>query len=150
MVLFRRGTVLLLHRHKDGEEEDWVLPGGQPEAGEGTAACARREVHEETGLRVDVGRVAFVLETIDPEREHRVIEIVFLASRGNRVSGEPIEREPGLTPVFVPVDDLPGLNLRPPLGGYLRGIHGARLRSTAAYLGNLWRASWLETSDVGR
>ncbi len=50
------------------------------------------EVDEETGLRVDAGRVAFLLETIDPEREHRVIEIVFLASRGNRASGEPVER----------------------------------------------------------
>ncbi len=29
--------------------------------------------------------------------------------------------------------------MRPPIAGYLRGLHQTRLRQTAPYLGNLWR-----------
>lgn len=43
--------VLLVHRTGDGRD-DWVLPGGTPKHGETLAACARREVLEETGLRI--------------------------------------------------------------------------------------------------
>ncbi len=64
-IVVRQQAVLLIHRTYDGAE-DWVLPGGTPSAGESTAACARREVREETGLRVDPARVAFVLEVVGP------------------------------------------------------------------------------------
>ncbi|HEX3832446.1 MAG TPA: NUDIX hydrolase [Solirubrobacteraceae bacterium] len=33
---------------------EWELPGGRPELGEDLPACLRREIEEETGLRVDV------------------------------------------------------------------------------------------------
>ena len=45
----------------------------------------------------------------------------------------------GAQAFFVPVEDTSGLTLRPPLAGYLRGLHRTQLRSTAPYLGNLWR-----------
>src|SRR6266487_1539949 len=57
-VVFRADAVLLCQR-SSGE---WVLPGGTPQHGEGSAACVLREVREETGLLVDPWRVAFVLE----------------------------------------------------------------------------------------
>jgi 8-oxo-dGTP pyrophosphatase MutT (NUDIX family) len=49
---------LLLVRHGDPRtgEEYWVLPGGGREKGETLAACAVREVFEETGLEVRVIR----------------------------------------------------------------------------------------------
>jgi 8-oxo-dGTP pyrophosphatase MutT (NUDIX family) len=99
-----------------------------------------REVLEETGLRVDASGVAFLLETTDPAGERRLVELVFLASEP---AGQIAPRvlEPGLEPVFVPVEDTPGLILRPPLAGYLRGLHRERRPSTAAYLGNLWRST---------
>ncbi|HXN60920.1 MAG TPA: NUDIX domain-containing protein [Acidimicrobiales bacterium] len=49
-ILFFRDERVLLCRRTD-EEDVWVLPGGTPAAGEGTAAAARPEVAEETGLR---------------------------------------------------------------------------------------------------
>jgi hypothetical protein len=82
--------------------------------------------------------VTFLLETTDPDGDRRLIEVVFLAAeRDGRA--EPRTAEPGMEPLFVPVEETPGLVLRPPLAGYLRGLHRARFRSTAAYLGNLWR-----------
>jgi 8-oxo-dGTP pyrophosphatase MutT (NUDIX family) len=78
VIVFRDDEVLLVQRVRNGG--DWVLPGGCPRPGEGMAACARREVLEETGLRVDVTRVAFALEAIGPNGNERTIEIVFLAA----------------------------------------------------------------------
>lgn len=134
VIVFRNDSVLLVRRDRHG---DWVLPGGNPEPAETTGSCARREVREETGLEVHPGRCAFVLETIDPERTRRVIEIVFLGTESRRE--QPIAREPGLMPLFVPLDDLQALPLRPPLAGHLRGLAGTKLLQTAPYLGNLWR-----------
>lgn len=76
-IVFRNGEVLLVRRSARG---DWVLPGGRPHPREGVLACARREVREETGLDVDPGRCAFVLDTINPRGDQRVIDVVFLSS----------------------------------------------------------------------
>ncbi len=136
-VVFRGGSVLLLQRRRD-HTRDWVLPGGSPRAREGAAACARREVAEETGLQVDISRVAFVLETSNQQARTHVVEIVFLAGLSDQRT-QPQPREEGLTPVFQPVDALGQLDLRPPLGGHIRALHARGTLSTAAYLGNVWR-----------
>lgn len=45
--------VLVIHRP---QYDDWTLPKGKVEAGESDEACAVREVEEETGLAVRLGR----------------------------------------------------------------------------------------------
>lgn len=49
----REDTRLLLVRHNDGTHE-WGLPGGAIEPSEHPADAAAREVHEETGLDVEI------------------------------------------------------------------------------------------------
>lgn len=135
-VMFFRGDTILLCRRTD-QVNRWVLPGGTPRSGEATAAAARREVAEETGLQVAAERVAFVLEASSWERDQHLIEIVFLGAERDR-SALPRQMEGTLEPVFVPVEELDKVGLRPPIAGYIRGFsrtHG----STAAYLGNVWR-----------
>jgi 8-oxo-dGTP pyrophosphatase MutT (NUDIX family) len=63
--LARVGTVVLLRddgaalmQHRDDKPglsraAMWVIPGGHQEPGEASAACARRELEEETGYRCD-------------------------------------------------------------------------------------------------
>ncbi len=136
-VVLRRRSVLLVHRVR-GAEDDWVLPGGTPRAGESTAACARREVLEETGLHVDPSKVAFVLEVLGPDGGPRTVDIVFAAADAVPAT-EPQEQEPGLSPAFVPVEEISGLDLRPPLAGHIRGMLGQRGRLYAPYLANMWR-----------
>ena len=51
-LLVRDGRVLVVHR---AEYDDWSFPKGKADAGESDEDCARREVEEETGLRVELG-----------------------------------------------------------------------------------------------
>lgn len=137
-IVFRKDAVLLVHRASDGAGT-WALPGGTPREGESMAACARRELFEETGVSADPSRVAFVLEAVAPGASRRTLDIVFLLT-GPASGAEPQVREPGLEPHFVPADRLNELELRPPIAGYLRGLLGQGARQgTAPYLGNLWR-----------
>src|SRR5688572_4881264 len=71
-----RQKVLLTRRSDNGR---WCLPGGQMEAGESAAETCQREVWEETGLHVQVGRLIGVytnphrlLEYADGNRFHLV------------------------------------------------------------------------------
>jgi 8-oxo-dGTP diphosphatase len=138
-IVVRNRSVLLIHRAHRGAD-DWVLPGGTPKPGESMAACARREVCEETGLHVDPARVAFVLEVVGPNPGPRTVDIVFSAVPAE-ADQQPAEREPGLKPVFVPVDRIQTLDLRPPLAGPLRRMLSHRGGLYAPYLANLWRPS---------
>jgi len=134
VIVTRGDEVLLIHRSGD-DHDDWVLPGGRPGPRETTAACARREVREETGLEVEPQRCALVLEVIDPSTGDRTVEIVFV---GASISRSDLVGEPGKTPAWVPLAKVRELHLRPPIGGYLPGIVSGT-RTTAAYLGNMWR-----------
>jgi 8-oxo-dGTP diphosphatase len=58
-VLVRDGRIALIHRPK---YDDWSLPKGHLEDGEGWEDAARREVEEETGMRGRLGR------ELDPAR----------------------------------------------------------------------------------
>jgi ADP-ribose pyrophosphatase YjhB (NUDIX family) len=142
VVIVRNDAVLLLHR---GEADEWVLPGGRPRPGESMLSCARREVHEETGLHIDPGRCAFVLEVAAPDRAIHIVELVFLANP--RVGELQVHGgEPGRKPQWVALADLAGVPLRPPIAGHLRALAHDR-RQTAAYLGNVWRPAPGATTD---
>src|SRR5271155_5480798 len=49
----RKGRYLVLERGQEPYRGRWDLPGGFVEAGESPAAAVRREIFEETGLRVE-------------------------------------------------------------------------------------------------
>lgn len=67
-VLFRDDGRLLLQRRSDNGL--WGLPGGAVEYGESVVAALQREVVEETGLAVDVGRLIGVYS--DPAH-HQIV-----------------------------------------------------------------------------
>ena len=101
-------------------------------------STARREVLEETGLRVTPTRCALVGEAIEPGSGLRTVDLVFLSDAAPGELARPLVGEPGTVPEWVALADLPSLRLRPPIGGYLPALQRAPQHS-AAYLGNLWR-----------
>lgn len=66
----------------------WYAPGGRLVPGESLPECAAREVHEETGLKVDVGDLVYVFEYWEEEFNRHKVECFFLATvRDGRFPG---------------------------------------------------------------
>ncbi len=76
-----RGRVLLAKRGQAPRKGLWSVPGGKVQFGETLAEACKREMREETGLEVDVGRRVTVLERICREGNdvtHHFVIIDFL------------------------------------------------------------------------
>ena len=76
--------ILLGKRNNDPQRGSWIIPGGKIHAFESIAEAAARELHEETGLIVEVGDHFNVYEIINPPNEHRIV----IYSWGKVVGGE--------------------------------------------------------------
>jgi 8-oxo-dGTP diphosphatase len=63
-VVIQRQSVLLIRRGKEPHQGEWTLPGGMVELGEGVEAAVRREIREETGIRVKPIELLAVFERI--------------------------------------------------------------------------------------
>jgi ADP-ribose pyrophosphatase YjhB (NUDIX family) len=73
LVQDERKRILLGQRNKDPQRGFWVIPGGKIHAFERIADAAVREIHEETGLAVEVGDHFKVYEIVNPPNEHRIV-----------------------------------------------------------------------------
>ena len=104
------GEILLIQR---ADNAHWGLPGGHVEPGESVTQAAAREVLEETGCQIEVGRLIGVYS--DPKRQtvelssgecSQFVNLCFEA----RVIGEiglPTTPEETLNSGFFPQDGLP-------------------------------------------
>jgi 8-oxo-dGTP diphosphatase len=64
-LIVRDGRVAVVHRPK---YDDWSLPKGKAKPNESDEDCARREIEEETGLRVDLGEELASTKYLDAQR----------------------------------------------------------------------------------
>lgn len=127
-AVFFNDRVLLVSRR---EHDDWVLPGGTPRPGEDLLACVRRELREETGMLIDPGACALIVETACPYRE-RLIDLVFRSPE--RPAGQPRTDVEGVRPSLIPINQIDALNLHPPIARYLKAMHEARGPVAPRYL----------------
>lgn len=104
------GSALLLMQRSDNGR--WGLPGGYVERGESVAAAALREVQEETGVRVALGRLVGVYS--DPATQviaypdgARVQAINLCFEARPLASGAPSTPEETLATGYFPPDALP-------------------------------------------
>lgn len=73
-VALRDGKVLV---HRGVRDDFWALPGGRVEYGETSVATLEREMVEELGRQVSVGRLLFTCESIFSFEGRRYHEIGF-------------------------------------------------------------------------
>jgi 8-oxo-dGTP diphosphatase len=64
-VVIREGNhIALIRRAKEPSKGLWTFPGGAVELGESLEDAAKREALEETGLAIEVGEVATVIDNV--------------------------------------------------------------------------------------
>jgi 8-oxo-dGTP diphosphatase len=128
---------ILLVRHRKGNRQYWVLPGGRLEYGETFHECAVRELREETGFDVEIQDFLFLSEAIAPDRSRHIVNIYL---RAKVVGGTMrLGNEPVLAGVdFVPLSELDHITLFPPIGKTIvESLPNGRPHGIE-YLGNLW------------
>lgn len=77
--------LLLVNAYPGGKSDLWCAPGGGVESGASLPENLAREVYEETGLRVSVGKPALINEFHDPRTGFHQVDLFF---RCTVVSGQ--------------------------------------------------------------
>lgn len=66
-VIIQHDKALLVQRGRPPGQGLWAIPGGKVHLGETLTAAVERELHEETGLTVEVGEVVYVFDKIETD-----------------------------------------------------------------------------------
>jgi ADP-ribose pyrophosphatase YjhB (NUDIX family) len=77
LILDGADRLLLVNAYPGGQSDLWCAPGGGAEPHASLPDNLRREVHEETGLQIEVGEPALVNEFHDPDRAFHQVDVYF-------------------------------------------------------------------------
>ena len=81
-IVIHDGALLMVQRANDPAKGLWSLPGGRVEQGEYLADALKREVLEETGLEVEVGELAGILEVPGPDLHYVILDYHAVPTNG--------------------------------------------------------------------
>jgi ADP-ribose pyrophosphatase YjhB (NUDIX family) len=107
------GELLLIERTENGL---WALPGGGQDIGESVVQAARREVHEETGIAVEITGLSGIYsgpKHVIAYEDGEVRQEFSLCFRAKPVSGELRSSFESRQARWVSPDSLPDLKIHP-------------------------------------
>lgn len=123
VCVVKKGKVLLGQRLNAHGEGSWCFPGGHLEFGESWEDCARREVAEETGLKISKPTFVVCTNDIFPDEQKHYVTIYMKAAWED---GNPVVLEPEKMvkwgwfdwsdlpkPLFIPMQNLFDTGFRP-------------------------------------
>jgi ADP-ribose pyrophosphatase YjhB (NUDIX family) len=132
------GERILLVQHRKAGRLYWLLPGGGVEVGETLVAALERELLEETGYAVEVGRLLIVCEALEPGGRHLLNLVYAGAITGGSLS---VGSDGRLVAVsWRAIDDLATVLMYPPIAGVVRECCAEGLTGEVRVLGNVWSA----------
>ena len=91
VIVIKNGKVLLGKRKNSHGDGTWAFPGGHLEFNESIEECARREVWEETGMRITNLRYGPYTNDVFSGEDRHYVTLFVLA---DFASGEPGVKEP--------------------------------------------------------
>jgi len=100
-------SVLLIERGREPFKNKWALPGGFIEMDETLEIACKRELFEETGLKVERVTQFKTYDAIDRDPRHRTISVIYYTELDNKQlvkGGDDASRAE-----WFPVSDLPEL-----------------------------------------
>ncbi len=106
-IVIEDDQILLLNQDTEGLRT-WSLPGGKVEDGESLAQALMREMREEIGAIVDVGRLLYVCDVIDSHVIHITFEARLVGGTVGLIA-QGMDSRPIRGVKFVPLSDLPAL-----------------------------------------
>ena len=123
IVFDAEGRVLLIERGKPPGVGLWSVPGGRLEGAETLAQGVAREVREETGLLVEVGPLACVIERMGDDHHFVILDYLARVIGGTLAAASDARAARWVTP-----EELSSLPLTDGLGAVLeraRATHPA-------------------------
>lgn len=116
------GRLLVVERRYAPAAGTWSLPGGRVEAGESPADAVRREVLEETGIRVDVDDVVGVVE-LAGTKDRRYVVTDYAARVANGTTPHPTAGDDAAAARWVTQEEFAELDTSPGLAETLVAWH---------------------------
>ena len=101
IVFDLEGRVLLVERGAPPGVGLWSVPGGKLEGNETLAQAVTREVREETGLIVEVGPLACVVERMGDDHHYVILDYLARVIGGRLTAGDDAR-----SARFVPLEEL--------------------------------------------
>jgi len=131
------GHVLMVQQGR-GAERYWLLPGGGVRFGEPLAQALIRETQEELGLRVAVGQLLAIVESISPEPDYpkHVVHLIFDVSSAPEADLTPVD-DAVLGARFLSETEILAADVRPPIAEFLTACLRER-PSSPQFLGRRW------------
>ncbi len=121
-VALRGEDILLVRRGRGTAVGEWSLPGGRVEFGEPLKAAVAREVLEETGLEVAVGRFLGWAERMGEEPVPYHYVILDFAAEAVDPQAPLAAGDDAADAAWVPLAQLPSLGLVAGLEEFLRHV----------------------------
>ena len=112
--VFKGNQVLVIRRANPPSQGLWSIPGGAVDLGETIQDAVTREIREESGVEIEVGKVFNVENLIVPDETGRIhfhYVVSYLLAR--YISGEPRASSDALDVKWATSRDLAGLDMNP-------------------------------------
>ena len=108
VICVRGDKVLVIQRGTAPRKGEWSIPGGRIEDGESEQAAALRELLEETGVTATLGPKIDTIPALFEGFNYMLHDYA-----ATWVSGEPQAGDDAAQAKFVPISDIPALNMWP-------------------------------------